>query len=178
MAKNTTNRYTDLIYIGVGTNIGNRLRNIEIALDELKAFDITIIRTASIYETEPWGFETNNLFLNTVFECSSPMEAMDCLKALQFVEKKMGREKSAGLVYESRIIDLDILLFKNQQIQLPELIIPHPYITERQFVIQPLLELVKNTHFDYLPKGFPELKNQFKDSKTLFVVNNPPLVNE
>ncbi|AEA44496.1 2-amino-4-hydroxy-6-hydroxymethyldihydropteridine diphosphokinase [Fluviicola taffensis] len=178
MARDKTTNYTDLIYIGVGTNLGDRLHNIQSAIEELKAMNIVVIRTASIYETEPWGFETSDTFLNTVFECSSSMNAMDCLKALQFVEKKMGRKKKLKIGYESRVIDLDILLFKNQQINLIELTIPHPYLTDRQFVIIPMDELVNDTFFTSLSTNFTELKNRFKDLKTPFVVHYPPLVNE
>lgn len=178
MARDKINKYTDLIYIGVGTNLGDRLQNIQTAIKELNTLNITVIRTASIYETEPWGFETSDTFLNTVFECSSSMNAMDCLKALQFVEKKMGREKKLTIGYESRIIDLDILLFKNQQISTSELTIPHAYLTERQFVIIPMQELVESVFFESISTNFTELKNKFKDSKTSFVVYYAPLVNE
>ena len=170
--------YNEFIYIGVGTNLGNRLEHIKQAIEELKMLNISIIRTASVYETQSWGFQSDDLFLNTVFECSSPLEPMDCLKALQFVEKKMGRKKTLKTGYESRIIDLDILLYKDQQIELPGLIIPHSYITERQFVIIPMHELTGSFFFHSLHTDFKELKNKFENPEFPFVVNNPPLINE
>ncbi|MDF3029117.1 MAG: 2-amino-4-hydroxy-6-hydroxymethyldihydropteridine pyrophosphokinae [Fluviicola sp.] len=178
MVSQKKSNFKELIYIGVGTNLGDRLGNIRHAIEELNQFDIQIIRTASVYETPAWGFESDDLFLNTVFECSSPIKPMDCLKATQFVEKKIGRKKTLKEGYESRIIDLDILLFKDQQIYLPELTIPHTYITERQFVITPMHELTDSFFFDSLNSNFEELKNKFKNSDFPFVVYNPPLVKQ
>jgi 2-amino-4-hydroxy-6-hydroxymethyldihydropteridine diphosphokinase len=178
MASPKENNFKDLIYIGVGTNLGNRMTNIRQAIAELTLIGIEVCRTASVYETKPWGFESKELFLNTVFECVSNKSAEECLKATQFVEKKMGRKKRSGEEYESRIIDLDILLFKDQQIQQPELTIPHPYITERQFVITPMHELTGSFSFNSLGANFKELKNKFENTENPFVVYNPPLINE
>lgn len=178
MVSQTESSYNELIYIGVGTNLGNRLENIKAAMMELKAHEIYVIRTSSIYETQAWGFESDDLFLNAVFECESPIKPMDCLKALQFVEKKMGRQKTLKEGYESRIIDLDILLYKDQQISLPELTIPHSYITERQFVIDPMHELTGSFFFRSLKSNFEDLKIKFKNPEFPFVVYYPPLVNE
>lgn len=172
------NKYNELIYIGVGTNLGDRLENIKQAAMELKALGIDIIRTSSIYETQAWGFESEDLFLNTVFECFTTKNSLNCLKATQFVEKKMGRKKTLQEGYESRIIDLDILLFQDQEIQFPELTIPHPYITERQFVITPMHELTGSFFFHSLGVSFEELKNKFENPDFPFVVYYPPLVNE
>jgi 2-amino-4-hydroxy-6-hydroxymethyldihydropteridine diphosphokinase len=178
MVSQKESSYNELIYIGVGTNLGNRLENIKAAIRELKAHNVCVIRTSSIYETQAWGFESDDLFLNAVFECESPIKPMDCLKALQFVEKKMGRQKTLKEGYESRIMDLDILLYKDQQISLPELTIPHTYITERQFVIAPMHELTGSFFFHSLKSNFEDLKIKFKNPEFPFVVYNPPLVNE
>lgn len=178
MVSQNKSNYNEFIYIGVGTNLGNRLEHIKTAMQELNSLGIHVIRTSSIYETQAWGFESDDLFLNAVFECESPMKPIDCLKALQFVEKKMGRQKTLKEGYESRIIDLDILLFKDQQIHLPELTIPHIYITERQFVINPMHELTNSFFFQSLNSHFEDLKIKFENSPFPFVVYNPPLVNE
>ena len=158
--------------------MGDRMTHIRQAIAELTLIGIEVRRTASVYETKPWGFESKDLFLNTVFECVSDKSAEECLKATQFVEKKLGRKKRSGKEYESRIIDLDILLFKDQQIRKPELTIPHPYITERQFVITPMHELTGSFSFDSLGADFEELKNKFEKDENPFVVYNPPLINE
>lgn len=178
MVSQNKSNFKEFIYIGVGTNLGDRMANIERAIEELTLIGIPVNRTASVYETKAWGFDSEDLFLNTVFECSSPLNSRDCLKALQFVEKKIGRKKTLKAGYESRIIDLDILLFKDQQIALPDLTIPHPYITERQFVIGPMHELTNSYFFESLGSNFEELKNKLKDAENPFVVYNAPLVNE
>jgi 2-amino-4-hydroxy-6-hydroxymethyldihydropteridine diphosphokinase len=178
MVSRKKSNYNEFIYIGVGTNLGNRLEHLKTAIKELNSLEISVIRTSSIYETQAWGFESDDLFLNAVFECESPLKPMDCLKALQFVEKKMGRQKTLKEGYESRIIDLDILLYKDQQITLPELTIPHSYITERQFVIDPMNELTNSFFFQSLKSNFEDLKIKLKNPQFPFVVYNPPLVNE
>jgi len=178
MVNENKSDFKDFIYIGVGTNLGDRMANIERAIRELTLIGIAIRRSASIYETQAWGFESEDLFLNTVFECVSNLNPEDCLKATQFVEKKMGRKKTLSEGYESRIIDLDILLYKDEKIQLPNLTIPHPYITERQFVIAPMQELTGAFIFKSLGSDFNKLKNKFEKSDFPFVVHNPPLVNE
>ncbi|MNE32390.1 Bifunctional folate synthesis protein [compost metagenome] len=178
MVNRKKNDFKEFIYIGVGTNLGDKMANIQHAINELNANHIRVLRTASIYETPPWGFETEEWFLNTVFECTTELDSLNCLKTLQFVEKKMGRERSSQERYESRIIDLDILLFKDLKIKHPELQIPHPYITERQFVTTPMFELTGNFFFHSLGHDFAELKNKFEKSENPFVVHNPPLVNE
>ncbi|WP_300664811.1 2-amino-4-hydroxy-6-hydroxymethyldihydropteridine diphosphokinase [Fluviicola sp.] len=178
MVNRTKNDFNKFIYIGVGTNIGDKMAHIQQAINELNAKQIHVLRTASVYETPPWGFEAEEWFLNTVFECTTELEPQDCLKALQFVEKKMGRERSSQQRYESRIIDLDILLFKDLQIKQSDLQVPHPYITERQFVTTPMFELTGNFFFRSLGHDFGELKNKFEKSENPFVVHNPPLVNE
>ena len=170
--------FSEFIYIGIGTNLGDRMANIRQAISELTLIGIEVRRTASVYETEAWGFESDNLFLNTVLECVSSKNPEECLKATQFVEKKMGRQKTQKTGYESRIIDLDILLFKDQQIRMPELTIPHLYITERQFVIVPMHELTGSFPFDSLDTNFEELKSKFENMENPFVVYNPPLINE
>ncbi|MDR0802169.1 2-amino-4-hydroxy-6-hydroxymethyldihydropteridine diphosphokinase [Fluviicola sp.] len=178
MAKQKKKDFNELIYIGVGTNMGNKLANIRHAIDELNTNRIHVIRTASVYETPPWGFMADEWFLNTVFECTSELMPQDCLKALQFVEKKMGRERNLKEGYESRIIDLDILLFKDLQINTPELTVPHPYIIDRPFVISPMFELTQNFFFYSLEHDFEELKNKSENPELPFVVYYPPLVNE
>ncbi len=178
MVNEKTGGFQEVIYIGAGTNMGDRMANIRRAMEELTLIGIGIRRTASVYETQAWGFESEDLFLNTVFECVSDLDPVNCLKATQSVEKKMGRKKTLSEGYEDRIIDLDILLYKDRKIQLPELIVPHPYITERQFVITPMEELTGAFVFDSLGTGFRELKNKFEKSDFPFVVHYPPLVNE
>lgn len=126
------------IYIGLGTNIGNRQHNLETALNEISEFS-TITKKSSIYETEPMGFKPQPDFLNMVIEIDSELTPSELIIKLQEIEHKMGRIRE--MKNGPRIIDLDILLYNDLVINHPNLIIPHPRLFERQFVLKPLSEI-------------------------------------
>ena len=105
----------------------------------------TIIRQSSFHETEPWGFESPNLFLNACVCVSTSLAPRQLLEATQAIEKKMGRvQKSIDAQYTDRIIDIDILLYDKLNIDEPDLIIPHPLMDKREFVMVPLKEIWKD----------------------------------
>ena len=98
---------------------------------------------SSIYESEPWGFESKQWFLNKVIVIRSMQEAPEILLNCQKIEQLLGRtRKESGIGYESRIIDIDILFFNNEIIELPHLIIPHPKLHLRKFTLLPLQEIM------------------------------------
>lgn len=166
------------IFIGVGSNLGDRLQNIRQAIYALQELEIQVIQTASIYESEPWGFEANTSFYNTVFEIETNLLPEELLTTLKIVEKKLGRSEKKSTEYESRVIDLDILLYKDQIFNNEKLSIPHAYMLERQFVTIPLHELTHDTFFESLKqKVTPFLEGEEEVSKP-FVVYKPLLVNQ
>lgn len=126
------------IYIGIGTNMGNRQHNLETALHEIAEFS-TITKKSSIYETEPVGFKPQPDFLNMVIEIDSELTPSQLIIKLQEIEHKMGRVRE--IKNGPRIIDLDILLYNDLVIKHPNLIIPHPRLTQRRFVLEPLFEI-------------------------------------
>lgn len=126
------------IYIGIGTNIGNRQHNLETALNEIAEFS-TITKKSSIYETEPVGFKPQPDFLNMVIEIDTDLTPSQLIIKLQEIEHKMGRVRE--IKNGPRIIDLDILLYNDLVINHPDLTIPHPRLTERSFVLEPLFEI-------------------------------------
>lgn len=130
------------VYLGLGTNLGDKLANINTALRMLEACAGKVENVSSIIETEPVGFNSPNTFMNAVVKmetCLSPMELLD---VTQDIERKMGRtEKSANSVYHDRIIDIDILLYDDLSVSTPRLEIPHPRMAERDFVMRPLEEI-------------------------------------
>ncbi|WP_041083838.1 2-amino-4-hydroxy-6-hydroxymethyldihydropteridine diphosphokinase [Thermotoga profunda] len=132
------------VYIGIGSNIGNRLKNIQKACDLLKISGIDIVRKSSIYETKPYGVTDQPEFLNCVVEVNTHLTPHNLLKLLLQIEQTMGRvrEKRWG----PRIIDLDILLFGNIVYESDNLLVPHYDMTNRQFVILPLLEIDAQDH--------------------------------
>lgn len=128
-------------YIGVGTNIGDRVANLRKAtalISELPETRVT--RQSSIYETEPHG-RARNWFLNSVVEIDTELEATDLLKALQKIETAVGRKKEQSKTNVSRVMDLDILLYDAEVFEKRNLKIPHPELPARKFVLLPLSEL-------------------------------------
>ncbi|AQS57909.1 2-amino-4-hydroxy-6-hydroxymethyldihydropteridine diphosphokinase [Desulforamulus ferrireducens] len=127
-------------YIGLGSNLGNREENLCQALQRLTAHPgIQACRCASLYETAPWGNTQQDWFLNTVAEVETTLTPGELLQVLQEIEKALGRTRTVK--WGPRTLDLDILLYGEEKIDLPDLQIPHPRLTERAFVLAPLAEL-------------------------------------
>ena len=128
-------------YIGVGTNLGDRLRNYKSALEKISALrDTRITGKSSLYESEPHG-KARNWFLNGVIEVTTELEAAPLLKELQKIETALGRKRDASKTTVSREMDLDILLFDHDTVDSRNLKVPHPEIANRKFVLLPLAEL-------------------------------------
>ena len=143
-----------IAYLGLGTNIGNKRRNMITAAALLAERVGDILALSGFYETEPWGFESENFKLKTSF---SPLEL---LRITQRIEKELGRaEKSSG-VYHDRIIDIDILLYEDEVLQIPELTLPHPLMHERKFVMEPLAEIAPFVVHPVLKERIIDLKER------------------
>ena len=132
------------VFIALGTNLGNREENLETAMTEIAKF-VTIIAKSSIYETDPVGYANQGKFLNMVIEIHTTLDPKELLNQLQGIEDKMGRTRETK--NGPRIIDLDILLYEDQIIKSEGLEIPHPRMTERKFVLQPLNEIASNVRY-------------------------------
>ena len=137
------------MYLSLGTNLGDRRRNLSCAL-ELIADEVgTILSASDIIETDPWGFESPHAFLNMAVKVETNLQPLQALHATQQIERRLGRDrKTAGREYHDRLIDIDILLYDDLVMDTPELTIPHPLMYQRPFVMEPLSqiapELVKN----------------------------------
>lgn len=127
------------IFIGVGSNLGDRINNIQNALKLLKKEKIRILKQSTFIETKPVGGPKQGKFLNGVLEIETKLEPIKLLKTLKAIEKKLGRSKAVKNC--PRIIDLDILLYEDKVIKSAKLTIPHPKMHERSFVIKPLKEI-------------------------------------
>jgi deoxyguanosine kinase len=128
-------------WIILGTNVGEKLQNLKNALKLITSTNIKISQMSSIYESTSWGYIDENYY-NQVVEIETDLPPEDLLNLLLKIEKKMGRKRTGLKFYESRIIDLDILFYENVIIESESLIIPHPRICERKFVLLPLNELM------------------------------------
>lgn len=131
-----------IVYLGLGSNIGNRKRTIREAIDRIGVLVGSVERRSSLYETKPWGFDSPNDFINCCIAVSTQLTPRQLLVSTQRIERELGRvEKTQGRDYQDRIIDIDILLYDHLKVNDPDLKIPHPLMEERDFVMQPLREI-------------------------------------
>jgi 2-amino-4-hydroxy-6-hydroxymethyldihydropteridine diphosphokinase len=127
------------VYLGLGSNVGNREANLLDAVRRLHTDDLRLLRVSSLYETEPMGFHDQPWFLNQVAEFETELQPLQLLQRIQNIENTLGRKRE--IVNGPRTIDIDILLFGGVIMKTAELTIPHPRYRERRFVLEPLLEL-------------------------------------
>ena len=130
------------VYLGLGSNIGNRKRMIAQAIENINKQVGVVVRQSALYETKPWGFESPNDFINAAICCETELAPRALMRKLQSIEQQMGRVgKTTGEQYQDRVIDIDILLYDDIKVNEPDLKIPHPYMREREFVMIPLKEI-------------------------------------
>lgn len=133
-----------IAYLALGTNIGNKRRNMITAAALLAERVGDVLALSGFYETEPWGFQSENTFLNAALQLDTSLSPLELLKATQEIEIEMGRAQKSNGAYHDRIIDIDILLYEDLVLQTPELTLPHPLMHERLFVMEPLAEIAPN----------------------------------
>jgi 2-amino-4-hydroxy-6-hydroxymethyldihydropteridine diphosphokinase len=129
------------IYLGLGSNVGNRARNIYTALRRLQD-EIQLDRISSLYETQPVGYSHQAWFLNLVCAAETRLSPEDLLSLAKRIEREMGRKQ--GIRFGPRIVDIDILFYEDLIMDMPQLEIPHPRLAERGFVLIPLNEIAPN----------------------------------
>lgn len=142
------------VFIGLGTNLGDRASNLEAARSAL-AVEMTILKQSSIYETAPWGFLEQPAFLNQVIEVETDLSPSKLLDFLKKTETELGRQ--ANFRYGPRLIDLDILFYGKRVIQTQRLQVPHPRLPERAFVLVPLAEIAPDWLHPQCKKTISEL---------------------
>lgn len=131
------------VYLSLGTNLGNRKRNIREAIEKIGELIGVVERQSALYETKPWGFSSQNDFINACVLVDTVLAPRQLLEATQQIEQEMGRiGKSVNGEYHDRIIDIDILLYDDIKVNEPDLVIPHPLMEEREFVMVPLKEIL------------------------------------
>ena len=147
----TTTQHT--VYFGLGSNLGDREENILLAIERLGELVGDVERQSTLYYTEPWGFVSDNQFVNAAVCCSTKLTPQQVLRRTQQIERELGkradhatlRDETFGgedPIYRDRPIDIDILLYDDEVVDEPDLQIPHPQMRERDFVMQPLSEIL------------------------------------
>ena len=127
-----------MIYLALGANLGDREASLRLARAEL-ASQVRVLAASPIYETAPWGYLDQPAYLNQVLQASSDLPPLNLLAHLKRIEANLGRKPN--FKFGPRLIDLDILLYHEQVVNLDELVIPHPHLAERAFVLVPLADL-------------------------------------
>lgn len=130
-----------IIFIGLGSNEGNSLQIMRDAYLDLKKNVGYLIKSSSIYESAPWGFESKNSFLNAVLKFETNHTPEEILNILQYLETRAGRKRNDSENYTDRTLDLDLLYYDNLISEKSNLEIPHPRISERLFVLKPMAEI-------------------------------------
>lgn len=178
------------VYLLLGSNMGDREQKLESAVealieqllpDYLEVEDLSeAVNTSSVVETAPWGFESDEMFLNQAFMCLTDKSADEVLSICQSIENELGRERrepafneKGERIYASRVIDIDIILFDEnvdgryvpQIINEEKLQVPHPRMQERMFVLEPLAEIAKDYMHPSLQKTVGTLKKELKRKK-------------
>lgn len=130
---------TEGVFIGIGSNIGDKEENIKRALDLIRESGISVREVAPLYRTDPVGYQEQDWFLNTVAVIETVLPPRELLAALMEIENKMGRKRTVR--WGPRVVDLDILLYGDVTLNTPDLQVPHPRMLERAFVMAPLADL-------------------------------------
>jgi 2-amino-4-hydroxy-6-hydroxymethyldihydropteridine diphosphokinase len=146
-----------LVYLSLGSNLGNRAANLEAAIQQLSALG-TVIARSSLYETEPVEVERQPWFVNCVVAIETELMPKQLLSRVLAIEQKMGRRRTQPK--GPRIIDIDILLFANSVVDTPSLTIPHPAMHQRRFVLEPLAEIAPDLRHPVLKKSARELLSE------------------
>ncbi len=146
------------IYLGLGTNLGNKGKNLCQAINNIQKQVGRVVSQSAFYSTQPWGFTSNNTFLNAAILVDSMFPPLKILEMSKCIEYEMGRTyKSENGVYSDRIIDIDLLLYDDLILDTPVLKLPHPLMHKRRFVMEPLAEIASEIVHPVLKKTMRDI---------------------
>jgi 2-amino-4-hydroxy-6-hydroxymethyldihydropteridine diphosphokinase len=150
-------------FLGIGSNLGDRLKSLKDAKDRIEESIGSVILASSVYETDPWGFESDEKFLNMVLCVETILLPSGLLGRILMIESQLGRIRSENL-NRSREIDIDILLYDNEIVNDAAIVVPHPRMHERRFVLVPLVEIAPSVIHPVLNKSAKSLLKSCKDN--------------
>lgn len=156
----TLTRQKSQVYIGLGTNMGDKVKQLETALEKMSQKGMTILKKSDCIETEPWGNVEQENFLNQVVAVETTLTPTYLMHTLLQIEEEMGRVRE--IKWGPRVIDLDILLFDDRVIYEETLVVPHPYMSERLFVLEPLQQIAPHLIHPVKQQSIRELYEQQK----------------
>ena len=158
-----------IAHLSIGTNIGNKKQNLNMAVSMLNELCGTVIKQSSIYETQAWGFESTNSFFNIAVIIETNFPPQPLLEKLLEIENIIGRKRT-GIGYSDRLIDIDIIFYENETIITDKLQIPHPLLQARNFVLYPLCEISPDFIHSKYNKTIKQLKEESTDNSEIKVV--------
>lgn len=145
------------VYLGLGSNLGDKDANFRQAIEQIEKQIGPIVARSVFFVSEPWGFESKNFFLNACVAADTALSPKDTLSLLKGIEKTMGRPEKTPGAYMDRVIDLDILFYDDLVLESEKLILPHPLLHKRIFVLKPLAEIAPDLMHPVLRKTIREL---------------------
>ncbi|MBP3553531.1 MAG: 2-amino-4-hydroxy-6-hydroxymethyldihydropteridine diphosphokinase [Bacteroidaceae bacterium] len=158
---------THLVYLSLGTNLGNKEENLRTAMTLIEEQVGTITSQSALYASAPWGFDSENTFLNNAISVETSLTPEELLSTTQRIEHTLGRtHKSVDRQYSDRLIDIDILLYDDVVMHTPSLTLPHPLMHRRLFVLEPLSEIAPTMIHPLLQKEIATLCNELKAEGT------------
>jgi len=161
-----------IAYIGIGSNIGDKVQHCEKAIADILKFDHhKLLAKSPLFKTKPIGYPSQDWFVNGVIKIETDLDPRDLLHVLKAVESRLGRRETFH--WGPREIDLDILFFDDKEIEMEELRIPHPLLHERQFVLIPLAEIDRSLMHPVLKKTVGELLEDIKEDQGVEKLKSP-----
>ena len=163
------------VFLSLGSNVGDRLVNIQQAVASLGMSDkIKVVKCSSFYETEPWGNKEQAWFLNAAIAIDTSFTCNELLSYCQIIEQKLGRVRNTEKKWQERTIDIDILMYDNLILSSKDLIVPHPYMHERAFVLVPMLEVKADLVHPVFNKTVMELYDELESPEDVFLYGTVP----
>jgi 2-amino-4-hydroxy-6-hydroxymethyldihydropteridine diphosphokinase len=163
-------RVRETVYLSLGSNVGDRARSLNAAIERLRAFG-EVVAISSFYETEPVEFTAQPWFLNCAIKLNTEQTPQQLLAGILEIEQQLGRQR--GQQKGPRTIDLDILLYGNSMVDDPGLTIPHPAMSQRRFVLEPLAEIAPDVRHPLLKQSILELRDALPSGQTVRRMGQP-----
>ena len=152
------------VYFSLGTNLGDKEQNLRLAVQHIEERIGKIVSLSAFYATAPWGFTSDNAFLNAAVCAETSLPPLEVLSITQSVEQEMGRtHKSVNGEYKDRVIDIDLLIYGDLILDPPILKLPHPLMQERRFVMEPLAEIAPDVIHPVLGKTLGDIYRDLTD---------------